>query len=79
MGLRRSKLPWIILGMGLMGLALGFGMQWWVHSAAYPLVIRRQTVPRLAGLHSDHVRGGRPLRRARRRLRHARSEPAPHA
>jgi hypothetical protein len=39
MGLRRSKLPWIVLGMGLMGLSLGFGLQWWVHSAAYPLVI----------------------------------------
>jgi Ni/Fe-hydrogenase subunit HybB-like protein len=39
MGLRRSQLPWIILVMGLMGAALGFGLQWWVHAVAYPLVI----------------------------------------
>jgi hypothetical protein len=39
MGLRRSPLPWIVLGMGLAGAALGFLLQWWVHTAAYPLVI----------------------------------------
>ena len=39
MGLRRSLLPWIVLVMGLMGAAAGFGLQWWVHTAAYPLVI----------------------------------------
>jgi len=39
MGLRRSPLPWIALGMGLLGTALGFILQWWVHTAAYPLVI----------------------------------------
>ena len=39
MGLRRSTLPWIVLGMGLTGAALGFALQWWVHAAGYPLVI----------------------------------------
>jgi molybdopterin-containing oxidoreductase family membrane subunit len=39
MGLRRSPLPWIVLVMGLMGAALGFLLQWWVHTIAYPLVI----------------------------------------
>ncbi len=39
MGLRRSPLPWIVLGMGLIGAALGFGLQTWVHMSAYPLVI----------------------------------------
>jgi hypothetical protein len=39
MGLRRSPLPWIVLVMGLTGAAVGFGLQWWVHSSAYPLVI----------------------------------------
>ena len=39
MGLRRSPLPWIVLGMGLTGAALGFVLQWWVHASAYPLVI----------------------------------------
>jgi hypothetical protein len=39
MGLRRSPLPWIVLAMGLTGAAAGFGLQWWVHASAYPLVI----------------------------------------
>jgi hypothetical protein len=39
MGLRRSALPWIVLGTGLLGAALGFALQWWVHASAYPLVI----------------------------------------
>jgi hypothetical protein len=39
MGLRRSPLPWIVLAAGLAGLAFGFGLQWWVHVEAYPLVI----------------------------------------
>jgi hypothetical protein len=39
MGLKRSPLPWIVLVMGLMGAALGFLLQYWVHTAAYPLVI----------------------------------------
>lgn len=39
MGLERSPLPWIVLGLGLTGLTLGFGLQWWVHAVAYPLVI----------------------------------------
>ena len=39
MGLRRSPLPWIVLGMALMGASLGFGLQAWVHTSAYPLVI----------------------------------------
>jgi hypothetical protein len=39
MGLRASPLPWIVLVMGLMGAALGFGLQVWVHTSAYPLVI----------------------------------------
>ena len=32
-------LPWIVLGMGLTGAALGFALQTWVHTSAYPLVI----------------------------------------
>lgn len=39
MGLRRSPLPWIVLGLGLAGAALGFLLQWWVHAVAYPVVI----------------------------------------
>ena len=39
MGLKRSTLPWIVLVMALTGGALGFILQWWVHTTAYPLVI----------------------------------------
>jgi hypothetical protein len=39
MGLRPSVLPWIVLVSGLGGAAAAFGLQTWVHGAAYPLVI----------------------------------------
>ena len=39
MGLPRSPLPWIVLVTGLTGVGLGFLLQWWVHTRAYPLVI----------------------------------------
>ncbi|HVS15165.1 MAG TPA: DUF3341 domain-containing protein [Thermoanaerobaculia bacterium] len=39
MGLRRSPLPWIVLVTGLTGAGLGFLLQTWVHTSAYPLVI----------------------------------------
>jgi len=39
MGMKRSKLPWIILVMALGGAATGFLLQTWVHSIAYPLTI----------------------------------------
>jgi Ni/Fe-hydrogenase subunit HybB-like protein len=39
MGLGRSRLPWIVLVMGLSGAIGGFALQTWVHSFAYPHVI----------------------------------------
>lgn len=39
MGLRPSKLPWIVLVMGLGGATLGFLLQWWIHVDAYPQII----------------------------------------
>jgi len=39
MGLRPSHLPWIVLIMALTGAAGAFGLQAWVHTTAYPLVI----------------------------------------
>jgi hypothetical protein len=39
MGLPSSKLPYIVLATGLGGAALGFLLQTWVHTSAYPLVI----------------------------------------
>ncbi len=39
MGMRRSKLPWIVLVVALSGAAGGFALQAWVHNIAYPLTI----------------------------------------
>jgi len=39
MGLRASKLPFLVLATGLAGAAAGMLLQWWVHTYAYPLVI----------------------------------------
>lgn len=39
MGLRRSRLPWIVLVLALGGALGGFLLQTWVHSIEYPSVI----------------------------------------
>jgi hypothetical protein len=39
MGLKASRLPWVCLVMALGGAATGIGLQGWVSTMAYPLVI----------------------------------------
>jgi molybdopterin-containing oxidoreductase family membrane subunit len=39
MGLRRSRLPWIVFVMAMGGALAGVALQGWVHSIEYPLVI----------------------------------------
>jgi hypothetical protein len=39
MGLRDSRLPWVVLLLALGGAAAGMGLQGWVSTIAYPLVI----------------------------------------
>jgi hypothetical protein len=39
MGLRASRLPWVVIVMALGGAATGMGLQGWVSTMAYPLVI----------------------------------------
>jgi len=39
MGLRPSKIPWIVLGGGLFGTAAGFTLAWWSMVVEYPTVI----------------------------------------
>lgn len=39
MGLRASRLPWIVLACGIAGAVGAFSLQTWVHSVAYPQVI----------------------------------------
>jgi hypothetical protein len=39
MGLKPSKVPWIVLVMGLLGAASGMAMQGWMSAIDYPLVI----------------------------------------
>lgn len=39
LGLRPSRLPFIVLGAAILGGTGAFTLQWWVHSVAYPQVI----------------------------------------
>lgn len=39
MGLKPSRLPWIVLVTGLTGAACGMLLQWWTSAVDYPLVI----------------------------------------
>ncbi len=39
MGLRPSRLPWIVLTAGVTGLVSAFAMQWWMGGVDYPLNI----------------------------------------
>lgn len=39
MGLKRSKLPFLVLAMGLTGATGAFVMQWWMNAVDYPYVI----------------------------------------
>jgi hypothetical protein len=39
MGIRRSPLPWLVLGGGLMGFCCGLGLQIWINVFDYPLAI----------------------------------------
>ncbi|PIE24304.1 MAG: hypothetical protein CSA62_03205 [Planctomycetota bacterium] len=36
MGIRQTVLPWVVLGAGLTGLAVGFAMQTWMNAIDYP-------------------------------------------
>jgi hypothetical protein len=44
MGLKPSKLPYIVLGGGVTGLALGLLMQWWMNAKDYPYLISGKPV-----------------------------------
>jgi hypothetical protein len=39
MGIRMSKLPWVVAGGGLAGAAGGLLMQWWMNAHDYPFMI----------------------------------------
>ncbi|MBK8480416.1 MAG: DUF3341 domain-containing protein [Proteobacteria bacterium] len=39
MGLRPSRLPWVVFVGGMLGAAGGLGLQWWTSTIAYPMVI----------------------------------------
>lgn len=39
MGVGPSKVPWITLVMGLLGLTIGLGLQWWTTAVDYPVMI----------------------------------------
>ena len=39
MGLKRSLVPWLVLGGGLTGMTLALLLQWWTAAVAYPILI----------------------------------------
>jgi len=39
MGIRPTRLPWIVLACGATGATLAFLMQWWMNAVDYPLII----------------------------------------
>lgn len=39
MGVRATRLPWIVLGCGLAGATTGFLLQWWTNAVNYPFII----------------------------------------
>ncbi len=39
MGIRATKLPWVVLACGLAGLAGGLGLVWWTNAIDYPFLI----------------------------------------
>ena len=38
MGLRDTRLPWIVLGGGIVGCGVAILMQWWMNAVNYPLI-----------------------------------------
>lgn len=39
LGVRKSKLPWIVLGGGFVGLFTGLGLQYYTHVIDYPIIV----------------------------------------
>ena len=39
MGLRQTKLPWFVFGMGTLGCLAGVLMQWWMNAVDYRLIV----------------------------------------
>jgi mono/diheme cytochrome c family protein len=39
MGVRPSRLPWLVLGGGMAGAAIALLMQWWMNAVNYPFII----------------------------------------
>ena len=50
MGLNRSLVPAGVLVLGLAGAVAGMGLQWWVSTRAYPLIVSGKPFFQLAGL-----------------------------
>jgi len=39
MGIRKTVLPWLVLGAGVTGCVLGYVMQWWMNGVDYKLIV----------------------------------------
>ena len=76
MGLKRSKLPWIVFVLAMGGAAGGFALQTWVHSVAYPSVISGKPFFAWPAYIPVTFELGVLRRGARRGARHPRAQPA---
>lgn len=39
MGIRMTRLPWVVLGAALTGMSLGVWLQWWTNAVDYPWIV----------------------------------------
>ena len=61
MGIRPTRLPWLVLAAGIAGAAAALVLQWWTNAVDYPMRDQRQADVQPAGRHSRHFRVDRAV------------------
>ena len=70
MGIRGTRLPFLVLGGGLTGLGIATLMQWWMNAIDYPFLISGKPLFGDPGQRAHHVRADGAAQRLRLLLRH---------
>ena len=76
MGIRRTRLPCVVLAGGLTGAAAGLLLQWWMNAVDYPFLISGKPLFSLPANIPVDVRADRPVRGVCAPARHARVQRA---